>query len=277
MNASGVIVNGLQLAVPGLRVVNYRDEPAIRLKIGEDGTARPRVLIDYVVLHTTLGAPDNTFKHSQQVIEGAGPATDVGKQLAQMWGTDGRCAGSHLAIGFDGTVYCLCDLLLEESFHATTVNLHSVGIEYQQGRQSELYSVQLEAGRRLVDWLTLYFEIPRMIPLGYKGIPIPQLAVGGHGYRGVFGHRDQSIQRGAGDPGDFVMQSLRYRAIDVAGGAYVTYWQAVQRWLGFSGTDVDGDPGPHTFRALRARGFAGGQISLPPAGLRLPPELAAAA
>lgn len=276
-DATGLIINGLRLAVPGLRIVNYLDEPAIRLKLGEDGITRPAATsIDYITLHSTLGAPDETFRHPQQVISGAGPETDVGRQLAETWGTDHRCAGAALAVGWSGTVYCLCDLLLEESFHARQMNLHSVGIEYQQGRSSEFYSVQLEAGRRLVDWLTLYFEIPRMIPLGYNGAALPELVAGGRGMRGVIGHRDSDNNRGAGDPGDAIMASLRYKATDWHGGGYHRYWSAVQTWLGFTGADVDGDPGPATFRALKARGFIGGQISLPPQGLRLPPDLAAA-
>lgn len=271
-NASGMIVNGLPVAIPGVLVRNWKDEPALRIKMGEDAVRRPRPIVSCAALHTSLGAPDEVFKHPQEVRPGTGPALDMASMIED-WNTDHRCAGAHAGIGADGTVYCFADLLLEETFHAKSVNPLSIGIEYQQGRESELYEVQIEAGRRVVDWITAYFSIQRQTPKAYAGAPLARLVAGARDFVGVFGHRDQDSNRGAGDPGDAIMASLRYPALDIAGGQDLELWKRRQAWLGLAAADCDGIPGPHTIAALRARGFVSGLWALPPMGLRMPAEL----
>lgn len=269
----GVIINGVEYEIPGIKVINWKDDPKVRLRIGQDGK-KSSFKARSIVLHTTLGAPDRDFPHPQTLLPGYGPSTDLGRAITKMWWNDGRCAGAHLAIDFDGVVYCLADLEAEDTYHATTANPYSIGIEYKQGRsKSELYEGQLKSGVILVNWLTLHFGIQRQIPGKYRNKPVPRLAAGGKDYYGVYGHRDQTSNRGVGDPGDFIMDSLLqagYERFDVANGEDIAAWKTRQSWLGFKGKDVDGIPGPNTVKKLKEKGFEGGLWVLKPPCLSTP-------
>lgn len=275
MKASGVIVDKLPLVVPGVTVVNYVDDPSIRLP-REDGTPRPRHEVTCIVVHSTLGAPDKDFPHPQTLIPGKGPSTNLGRALAEMWGTDHRCAGAHAGVDHDGVVYCLQDMLLWESYHATNVNARSIGIEYRQGRkQSEFYGVQLVAGRLFTIWNAVYFGVQRMVPKVYRGHPSARLATGAKDFYGIFGHRDQSNDRGVGDPGDFIMNSFKpyCEVFDIDANEDLDTWSKRQKWLGFTGRDVDGIPGAKTRAALIRLGFNAGQWMAPPRGIVIPASL----
>jgi N-acetylmuramoyl-L-alanine amidase len=267
VTGSGLVVDGLRLAVPGVRVVNFLDDARLRLKIGEDGTLRPRgARVQAVVLHTTRGAPDSDDHRAQQLRPGAGPSTRAGFEVVADWTADHRCAGAHLVIDFDGVVYCLADLVREESFHATSVNARTIGIELKQGRDCELYAEQLSVMARVVDWITADLGIQRQIPDRYRG-PVERLEAGGADFYGVFGHRDQTDRRGEGDPGDLAMAELGtrgYERFNLRAGDDREVWRKRQAALGFGAADCDGIPGPKTVDALRRRGYQAGLWACPP-------------
>jgi hypothetical protein len=267
VTGSGLIVDGIALAVPGVSVVNFVDDARLRLKIGEDGTIRPRsARVQAVVLHTTRGAPDSDDRRAQDIRPGYGPSSRAGFDVVADWRADHRCAGAHLVIDFDGWVYCLADLVRETTFHATSVNHRTIGIELKQGRDCELYAEQLSTCARIVDWITADLGIQRQIPDRYRG-PVERLEAGGADFYGVFGHRDQTDRRGEGDPGDAIFAELAtrgYERFNLRTGQDRAVWRDRQRALGFIGAEVDGIPGPKTVDALRARGYRGGLWALPP-------------
>lgn len=270
----GLIINGVENVVPGLKVVNWKDDPKLRLKMPEDGRPRVPPRVGCVTVHSTLGAPDSQNRHPQTLLPGLGPSTNAGEYLVDMWSKDGRCAGAALGVDFDGTVYCLCDLVTEESYHATTANQVSIGIEIKQGvSQSEFYEGQIAAVVTLVNYITAYLGIQRQMPGAYTNKPVPRLATGAKDFYGVFGHRDQSDNRGFGDPGDFVMTVLEkagYERFNLFNNDDITAWKKRQAWLGFPASKCDGIPGPQTTAALKAKGFDCGLWVCPPSGLQLP-------
>lgn len=271
--ATGVIIDGLPLVVPGIRIRNFHDDPLITLP-REDGTPRTKDEVTLIVLHSTLGAPDQTFRHAQTIIPGLGPSSNAGRALVELWGSDHRCAGAHMAFDFDGMGYCLQDLHRWVTYHATTVNRRSIGIEYRQGRaRSEFYDGQIFAGACDVDWKTIYFGIQRQIPKGYRNRPCKRLASGAADFCGVIGHRDQSDDRGAGDPGDAIMASLGYEAFDLDAGEDLEIWRQRQRWAGMPAAQQDGIPGPKTRGYLIERGFTAGLWALPPKNISIPSAL----
>lgn len=266
LRATGLIINGIAVDVPFITVVNYFDDARLRLKIGEDGARRPKHAVTSIVLHTTRGAPDSDDTREQVIRPGAGPSSHAGVEVNIDWHKDGRCAGAHLVVDFDGVVYCLADLLLEMSYHATSVNPSTIGIEIKQGNDCEMYDAQLDAVVRLCNWLTYYFGIQRQIPDKYRG-PVARLEAGARDYRGVFGHRDQTGRRGRGDPGDPVMERLAragYEAFRLDRGDDRMVWRARQRALGMHDHDVDGIPGQQTTAELVAHGYKGGLWAMPP-------------
>lgn len=261
---TGLVARGKRIHIPGLNIVNYLDDPRLRLKMGEDGQLRPRgEPIDTVVLHSTRGAPDSDDPREQVLIPGVGPSSRAGYEVVEDWNHDHRCAGAHFVDDFDGTVYQLADIDLEETYSATTTNPRSISIEMRQGRNCEFYSAQMSATGGLADALCTYERIPRFIPDVYRGA-LTFLAAGGHGFRGVFGHRDQTHRRGRGDPGDLVMAELGARGFQRVNLLAREDWRITKRLQQMAGVTVDGVYGPETFAALEALGYRYGQHTFPP-------------
>jgi len=258
-----LIINGRECVVPGLTVVNFRDDPRLALRIGQpdgsnDGKTRAgNAWIRLVVLHTTKGIPGGADKRSQDIRPGLGPSTDAGVRIARFWSTDPKSSGAHVVVDHDGVVCQLADLQLVSAYHAghKLVNADSVGIEIFQGSGAELYEDQLDAAATLVDALTLHLGIQRQIPDRYRG------ALDRFDLRdsvGVVGHRDVSDNRGPGDPGDAIFDVLArrgYERFDFAAGKDLAAWRERQHELGVT---ADGIPGPKTSSALEARGHDGG-------------------
>jgi hypothetical protein len=267
----GLIIGGRVVPVPGRRVISWKDDPLVRLRIPEDGRARRGGWIRHAILHTTRGIPGGKDRRPQVVLPGAGASSWSRVNLARMWADDDRNSGAHAVVDFDATIYQLADLETETTFHATTSNDASVGIEIKQGGAAELYTEQLEATADLVDVITRELGIQRQIPSVYRGRPIRRLNEGGDrgvDVVGVFGHRDQTPRRGAGDPGDAILDVLasrRYERFDFDAGEDLGAWRERQKMLGLR--VADGVPGPGTTAALAARGFAGGLWTCPPPGV----------
>jgi hypothetical protein len=260
----GVVIDGVQTDVPGLRVASWFDDPRLRLRVGQpraanDGRPRQTRWIRSIVLHTTKGIPGGKDLRPQVIRPGRGPAGMHAEDVARWWASSELCSGAHLVCDFDGTWVCLADLATECAYHATTINDVSIGIEICQGAQAELYDGQLDAVVTMVDFLTARFGIQRQIPDAYTG-PIPRLERGGADCVGVFGHRDQTGNRGRGDPGDAIMARLAaagYERFDFRAGADQVAWRQRQQQLG-PPVVVDGVPGPATVTALAQAGYPHG-------------------
>ena len=75
---------------------------------------------------------------------------------------------------------------------------------------------------------------------------------------GVYGHRNQTRNRGPGDPGDIIFDALLkagYKGMNFDSRDDIKFWKDVQTMLG---TSADGVPGPGTAQALKAKGYAHG-------------------
>jgi hypothetical protein len=263
----GVVIGGSQIEVPGVAVASWHDDPKLRLKVGQgaasDGRLRRTSWVRSIVLHTTKGIPGGKDRRPQQLRPGLGPPGSAAEAVARYWASSELASGAHLVCDFDGTWICLADLAGEVAYHATTMNDVSIGIEICQGKDAELYEGQLDSVVAMVDFLTAHFAIQRQIPHAYVG-PVPRLAAGGADCVGVFGHRDQTGNRGAGDPGDHVMERLAaagYERFDFATGEDRKVWRGRQEALARkqgAAITVDGVPGPRTVARLAAHGFPHG-------------------
>jgi hypothetical protein len=264
----GVVISGQQVAVPGLTVNNWHDDPRLRLRIGEkgktnDGRARRTKWIRSIILHTTKGIPGGRDTRPQKILPGVGPTGSRAEAVASYWSTSDLPSGAHLVCDFDGSWVCLADLATECAYHATTVNDVSIGIEIYQGSGAELYDGQLNSVVSMVDFLTTRFGIQRQTPNRYSG-PIDRLVQGGADCVGVFGHRDQTHRRGPGDPGDAIMQKLAaagYEQFDFASREDIGTWSDRQRLVGRqigSNLLIDGVPGPATVTTLKRLEYPAG-------------------
>ena len=249
----GLIINGQEVQAPGFTIYNWHDDRRWRLKMGEDGRARHTRWVRSIFGHTTMGLP-------VKLLPGRGPGH--GGDTALSWSLSPSSGGAHLIVDQDTTILCIADLLLEAAYHATSVNDVSIGIELRQGHgDHSLYVDQVETAADLVVAVHDHFHIWKQLHAPYLHGPVPRLHVGGTDCVGFFGHRDQTGNKGIGDPGDEIYAALQRRgfeAFDFSQDEDLVAWRERQRRLNALGWTpalaVDGVPGPKTWKAWQALG-----------------------
>jgi hypothetical protein len=274
---TGLVINDQVVPVPGVDVVNFRDDPRLRLAAYDKRlrTARELAWVHLVVCHTTGGIPGGADLRPQVVKPGLGQPTGGGDRVVASWtGDPSRPGGAHLVVDQDGSSYCCADLLREAAYHAERANGVSVGIEVVQGHaEPDLYQGQLEAAARLALWVCRLMPVPIQwqVPAAYAGGPVERFVTSLETDRpladvvGIVGHRDLTSRRGSGDPGDAVMDALvaaGCERLDFASGADLAAWKVRQSQTGE--WYADGVPGPQTADALKKAGYADGIWRLPP-------------
>jgi hypothetical protein len=197
-----IVIDGSRTDIPGLVTRCWDDDPALRAT-AHGGGPRGAPWVRSVVLHTTRGVPGGRDARPQVLHAGAGAPGGAAANAHYWHGLKADAyAGAHLVVDADGSVLCTADLVREQTWHATSVNGVSVGVELVQGADAGLYTVQLDAAVRLCDFLAARLGIQRQYHAPYRGSahPVPRLAAGGADCVGFFGHRDQTSNRGPGDP-----------------------------------------------------------------------------
>lgn len=267
MIATGLILGGRKVQVPGLQVTNFEDAPQLKMR-REDGEPRdPDKRIRLIVLHTTTG------RMPQRLKPGFGPVGDLAERNASYWATSKSGASAHLVVDHDGSWVQIADLLRDVTYHAgdKTVNHGSIGIEIAIGHDGTLYEGQMASLLAMLDFLTRQPEIP--VPRQYATGPWPIPNIGRR-FRGIIAHRDVG-GRGEGDCGPVPYSTLAlggYDALDVSQENHTSLWKARQALLNqrLQALDaslpllaLDGDPGPATWEALR-RFYKHGQWSQRP-------------
>lgn len=199
----GLVIRGEQVAVPGLAIVNFLDEPALRLDMPNDGNKRPADSeVRAVILHTTVGR-----NHDPVVVRTAAPPlAHLARRVIRGWQRTDRRAGAHLLVDADGTVYNIADLADEMAYSASGFNTSTVAIEVVQQQRGDLFQAQLDALALLVEKIVEVFKLPRRCCFPYL-----KARDGIAAERGVIGHRDCSDNRGSGDPSDAVMRVFASR------------------------------------------------------------------
>lgn len=272
MTKTGLLVAGRLLDPPGLHTIAPASAGGpdwCQLDPG-DYTRRPTTWVRQIILHTTGGL------WPQYVRAGAGTFGHA-RQIADMWSGRDRDGGdrvhsaAQLVVDFEGTVACLCDLVYDEAYHAEGSNPFSVGIEMSTMPDGSIYEATLAATAALVDFLC-WPTLP--IPRQYHGAPYrnqPLLRMertdasgrhqlGGPNVVGVLGHRDNTSERGAGDPGNAVWIELAGRGFE--GLDYSTDQDlsvGTRRQISLNrrgaGLKVDGVVGPASLAAAEQLGF----------------------
>jgi hypothetical protein len=253
----GLIIDGREEQVPGLTIVNYKDNPNLKLKPGHSMRARHTRWVRSIGLH-------NTKNVQTSVAPGAGPSKNIGEAVVRFWSTDPNPAGAHIIVDWDATIYCLADLLKDAAYHMGTMNEVSIGIEIYESSAGMVYDDQLQAVVTLVKWLCSRFRIQMQLPTWSDNSEIARIKAGGEDCVGVFGHCHNYYKGKAHDPGFDIMKRLAtsgfkefnfYRKDPQGMTEDIRYWRDIQTKLGLR---PDGVPGPKTCDALQALGFANG-------------------
>lgn len=119
--------------------------------------------------------------------------------------------------GRELAVACLGDLVRDEAFHATVSNPYSVGIELYQEADGGIWEASYVALIRIAEVLCDALGIPfQVVADPYTGHPLARFLDGGPAYRGILSHRDNTEQRGRGDPGDEAITPRRFSTRPIA-------------------------------------------------------------
>jgi hypothetical protein len=267
MNGTGLVLAGRKILIDGLTIFNSDDLPRCRLDPGDYRARRiisPHLIID----HTTGGL------WPQRVIPGAGPGGHA-LDIADMWsgadrgGGDRIHSGAQILIDFDGTIYCLVDLVTCAAYHAEMANDASMGVEHCTTPDGSIYQATLDASAVLHLALCRELGIPHQVHAApYRNKPLARCETGAktaaHDGRvqstcadlyGIIQHRDQTSERGRGDAGDALVAAhvaAGAEPLDFEVSADLTSAAARQRVL----NAMDAKAG-NTIRPLVVDGLAG--------------------
>jgi hypothetical protein len=270
--ATGFILRGRTITVPGLTIYNGNDLEWCRLHPGDYAArqGRPHLIID----HTTGGL------WPQPVLPGAGPRGHA-EQIAKMWSGQDRDGGekihsaAQVLIDFDGAIYVLGDLWYCAAYHAELANDASIGVEHCTTPHGEIYQATLDASAVFHRALCEALEIPHQVHAAlYRNAPLARCETGAktatHDGRvqsrcadlyGIIQHRDQTSERGRGDAGDALVQAhvgAGAEPLDYGAGQDLELGRARQRTLVAMGEQlvIDDLVGPASLAAARRQGFA---------------------
>lgn len=266
----GILYNGVHHLVEGLVVVSP-GEASWAWMSPRDYTRRHTPWPRQITLHTTKGIKAPVVG----VRPGKGPG-GRNKTTFDSWSHSSEAGGACFVIDNDGVVGQGVDAFVYATYHATTVNDHSFGIEMYQEPDGSMYEAVFQSAVKLVLALCKIAGIPFQRdnrPYHENGI-IKRMLHGGASCVGVFGHRDNAWQfpewmtptqrkvypngtssRGRGDPGDIIggyLDRAGCMGFKYDNNEDLNWWKPVQRSLG---VDDDGQCGPGTVRALKAKGL----------------------
>lgn len=278
---SGLLLDGKLFDVPGLTIVppaSHGGPAWNQLHVG-DYMAR-KLALSILELHTTGG------RWPQPIIPGAGRRGHA-EQILKMWSGQDRGGGEKIhsaapiVIDFDGVIYCAGDLMRGAAYHSELLNQRAGGIELCTRPDGGIHQATLTAGALFVAALTYsgvgavngLLPIPFQMPGGpYRNAPLRRLELGGKqtdgaGLVGVIGHRDQTANRGFGDPGDAIwreLAALGCEGVDYAGEEDLVLGRRRQAALNaadakagrtFRPLVVDGVVGPASIATARRQGY----------------------
>ena len=254
-----IVLNGQKIATPGLNTISWMDDPTI---LKTPHTNPRRMWVRAVVLHTVDGKEGG-------LRPGISPPSTRARTEANYQAHTTRDVSWDYTIDTDGTIIASNDPIESLTWQATSVNPWTLGIEMVQEPNGDLWEGQVDVTVRFLDLLTRELAdrghpIQRQVPMTADGKPFRGViariadAESSKSVVGIYGHRNQTSNRGPGDPGDFIFKALlaaEYKGLSMDLSEDITFWKGVQHMLGLS---EDGVPGVTTQQALLAHGHPHG-------------------
>lgn len=197
-----IIIAGERVST-ALESVSWVDNPR-EVPKATDGRARAKDAAKAIVLHTVHG--------KRGALKAGGKPSKRAESYARYQAATARDVSWHFTIDTDGTVVQSADPALWLCWHAGAVNGWTIGIELVQDADGTLYEATLASVVAMCELLCASLAIPRRLPVNARGKPAQGVIAALTGARGpwggVFGHRNQTHNRGPGDPGDQPFEAL---------------------------------------------------------------------
>ena len=207
--SEGLIINGASVAVPGVRVVTWLDDPRVPRAV--HGEERDPAKVTGTIAHTSRGKRCAVTRDTGSPAKGLRVARYLGRR-------NGRKVSAHFVVAGDGTVYQIADCGSWRANHAGTTNGFVVGGEASQDDDDpSLTRAQVAAFVATMHAIHDALHIPKRVPMIDGRHIIEDVRAwlsrksGGEqrAFSGCAGHRNTSASRGEGDPGDPLMEALR--------------------------------------------------------------------
>jgi hypothetical protein len=246
-----IVLDGNKIETPGLETISWLDDS----KVPKTTDVNPRKSwIRAIVLHTVHGKVG-------KLLPGLSKPSTRAESFAKYQANTSRDVSWDYTIDTDGTIVVSNDPVKHYTWHATSVNPFTIGIELVQEDNGDLYAGQMDVAVCFLDLLTRELAdrghpIQRQIPLTMDSEPVKGVikrladANSAKSVVGIYGHRNQTTNRGVGDPGDFIFRALHdagYKGFNLEAQEDLIFWKSIQERLGLP---ADGVPGPATQRAL---------------------------
>ena len=119
----GLIINGARVAVLGVRVVTWEDDPRVPKAV--HGAPRSSADVVASIVHTSRGKDARITRETGSPAKGLRVARYLGR-------ANTRQVSAHLVVAGDGTVYQIADLGAWRCNHAGAVNNWTWGVEVSQ-------------------------------------------------------------------------------------------------------------------------------------------------
>lgn len=247
----GIIFKDKNIQIPGLDIKSWLDDRSIKEVTDKD---RRSTWIRAFILHTVHGKLGT-------VKPGKGPPGPLAERYANYQVNTDRDVSWDYTEDLDGTFLVQNDPSKHYTWQAGSANRYTVGMEFVQEQNGDLYSEQLDNGVLFIDAITALFGIQRVIPWDTQADKpitkkIDRLETC-KDFVGVLAHYHQTTNRGPGDPGPHIFYALKaagYKLFDPRMNEDINFWKAIQRSSGMSVGDSDGIPGPQTRKLLRDTG-----------------------
>lgn len=270
-----LVIRNKEVEVPGvLESLSFKQNPKFAFTNPKHSALRTTTWPRNICLHTRMGLlPPKILSTT--------PNRRWDEIVAPRQSSNDTAVSWHVSIDADGTFVCHLDLVLARGFHAGQCNDVSIGIEMFQEADGTMYEATFDTCVKVCDAICIEMGIARAIPAPdergilrrfanpknsvlNRSIRLAHLPGGraGEDFVGVWGHRNGTRNRGAGDPGDEIfkwLQEAGFKAFSLDADEDIAFWKDVQkRVLKWDPKYCDGIPGPMTVAALKDMGFSDG-------------------
>lgn len=249
-----ILLNDDEVSFDDVKTISWKNSLKVKQQITDRNVRTRQIRI--ICLHTVMGKLG-------KVLPGSGEPNSAFAQALYQTKT-ARDVSWDYTIALDGTVICQNDPLRWYTWHAGAINPISIGIEFDQLSNGDVYENQIMAGAKFVSYLCELVGIQKQIHMRNGGPYLKTIlrlagAKQGVDMVGVFAHSNQTENKPIGDCGPHIWPVLRdvfgFDTFDFTKDEDLAVWRGRQHLIG---VEEDGIPLKNTVSKLKELGYEHG-------------------